>query len=194
MSRSVWSDSNRAGYEAGETPCAGKRPRNRPRGAALCQFGNTAHRWLMKRCILAVHVDRYVGVEGNHPPRPLYARSRILSQSASRNSGTNPCPLNVTLRSRNGRAAFRSAMILRSPCSTSARRAVRSRTAIFRASRKSGSDISSVVLTFHIHGFANMGSNITYAHPYGHFTIGGIDDKIASTLPPVLSPNTVPRS
>jgi hypothetical protein len=29
---------------------------------------------------------------------------------------------------------------------------------------------------------------------YGHFTTGGIDDKIDSTLPPVFSPNTVPRS
>jgi len=30
--------------------------------------------------------------------------------------------------------------------------------------------------------------------PYGHFTTGGIDDRIDSTLPPVFSPNTVPRS
>ena|SRR5215471_10678650 len=29
---------------------------------------------------------------------------------------------------------------------------------------------------------------------YGHFTTGGIDDRIESTLPSVLSPNTVPRS
>ena len=29
---------------------------------------------------------------------------------------------------------------------------------------------------------------------YGHFTTGGIDDRIASTLPPVFRPNTVPRS
>jgi hypothetical protein len=29
---------------------------------------------------------------------------------------------------------------------------------------------------------------------YGHFTTGGIDDKIDSTLPPVFRPNTVPRS
>jgi hypothetical protein len=53
-------------------------------------------------------------------------------------------------------------MILRNPCSTSARNVVRSRAAIFRASRKSGSDMSSVVFTFHIHDFANMGSNIIY--------------------------------
>ena len=31
-------------------------------------------------------------------------------------------------------------------------------------------------------------------HGYGHFTSGGIDDRIESTLPPVLSPNVVPRS
>jgi hypothetical protein len=29
---------------------------------------------------------------------------------------------------------------------------------------------------------------------YGHFTTGGIDDRIDSTLPPVFRPNTVPRS
>jgi hypothetical protein len=29
---------------------------------------------------------------------------------------------------------------------------------------------------------------------YGHFTTGGIDDRILSTLPPVFSPNVVPRS
>ena len=30
--------------------------------------------------------------------------------------------------------------------------------------------------------------------PYGHFTSGGIDIRIASTFPPVFSPNVVPRS
>ena len=30
--------------------------------------------------------------------------------------------------------------------------------------------------------------------PQGHFTSGGSDDRIASTLPPVMSPNLVPRS
>jgi hypothetical protein len=29
---------------------------------------------------------------------------------------------------------------------------------------------------------------------YGHFTSGGIDDRIESTLPPVFSPKMVPRS
>jgi hypothetical protein len=29
---------------------------------------------------------------------------------------------------------------------------------------------------------------------YGHFTTGGIDDRIESTLPPVLRPKIVPRS
>ena len=29
---------------------------------------------------------------------------------------------------------------------------------------------------------------------YGHFTSGGIDDRIESTLPPVFSPKIVPRS
>ena len=29
---------------------------------------------------------------------------------------------------------------------------------------------------------------------YGHFTSGGIDDRIESTLPPVLRPKMVPRS
>lgn len=29
---------------------------------------------------------------------------------------------------------------------------------------------------------------------YGHFTSGGIDDRIEATLPPVFSPKTVPRS
>jgi hypothetical protein len=29
---------------------------------------------------------------------------------------------------------------------------------------------------------------------HGHCTIGGSDDRIASTLPPVFSPNRVPRS
>jgi hypothetical protein len=28
----------------------------------------------------------------------------------------------------------------------------------------------------------------------GHFTTGGIEERIESTLPPVLRPNTVPRS
>jgi len=28
----------------------------------------------------------------------------------------------------------------------------------------------------------------------GHFTSGGSDDRMASTLPPVFSPNVVPRS
>ena len=30
--------------------------------------------------------------------------------------------------------------------------------------------------------------------PHGHFTMGGMDDRIASTLPPVFRPNVVPRS
>lgn len=30
--------------------------------------------------------------------------------------------------------------------------------------------------------------------PQGHFTLGGIDDKIESTLPPVFNPKIVPRS
>jgi hypothetical protein len=29
---------------------------------------------------------------------------------------------------------------------------------------------------------------------YGHFTSGGIDDRMESTLPPVFSPKMVPRS
>ena len=29
---------------------------------------------------------------------------------------------------------------------------------------------------------------------HGHFTTGGSEERIASTLPPVLRPNTVPRS
>jgi hypothetical protein len=29
---------------------------------------------------------------------------------------------------------------------------------------------------------------------YGHFTTGGSDDRIDSTLPPVRKPKTVPRS
>ena len=32
------------------------------------------------------------------------------------------------------------------------------------------------------------------ASSYGHFTTGGIDDRIDSTLPPVLRPKIVPRS
>ena len=34
----------------------------------------------------------------------------------------------------------------------------------------------------------------TLQPPPGHFATGGIDDRIDSTLPPVFSPNTVPRS
>ena len=30
--------------------------------------------------------------------------------------------------------------------------------------------------------------------PQGHFTLGGMDERIESTLPPVLSPKIVPRS
>lgn len=30
--------------------------------------------------------------------------------------------------------------------------------------------------------------------PHGHFTVGGMEDRIEFTLPPVLRPNTVPRS
>jgi hypothetical protein len=203
---------SRMRYDSKEFVQAG--PWNRPRGTAFRQLGHAARRRLMKWCILAVRVNQYIGIEGDHPPRPSYARSRILSQSASHNSEANPWPLNVTLRNRNERAAFRSAMILRRPCSTSARRVVRSRAAIFRASCRSGSEISSVVFTCHIPGFYNMGSNINYhrgaasangrrvsdalrsncAAAYGHFTRGGIDDRIESTLPPVLRPNTVPRS
>jgi hypothetical protein len=34
-----------------------------------------------------------------------------------------------------------------------------------------------------------------YSHPaYGHFTTGGSEERMASTLPPVFSPKTVPRS
>ena len=36
------------------------------------------------------------------------------------------------------------------------------------------------------------GTNHVFSH--GHFTTGGIEERIESTLPPVLSPNTVPRS
>jgi hypothetical protein len=30
--------------------------------------------------------------------------------------------------------------------------------------------------------------------PYGHFTTGGMEERIESTLPPVFSPKIVPRS
>lgn len=33
-----------------------------------------------------------------------------------------------------------------------------------------------------------------FAHVYGHLTIGGIDERMESTFPPVFSPNSVPRS
>src|SRR5260370_4389830 len=138
-------------------------PGNGPCRTALGQLREAAHRRLVKRSILAVRVDQDVGVEGYHPPRPSYARSRIFSQSASRNSGTNPSPLNVTMRNLKGRPTLRSAMIFRNPCSTRARRVVRSRVAIFRASRNKGSDISSVVFTAHIPVCINMGSNIMIA-------------------------------
>ena len=43
------------------------------------------------------------------------------------------------------------------------------------------------------------GENARAGHPlqlssYGHFTIGGSEERIASTLPPVFSPKIVPRS
>ncbi len=34
----------------------------------------------------------------------------------------------------------------------------------------------------------------SFSNLYGHFTVGGMDDKIESTLPPVFSPKIVPRS
>jgi hypothetical protein len=37
-------------------------------------------------------------------------------------------------------------------------------------------------------------TTLGFCSTYGHFTTGGIDDRIESTLPPVLRPNTVPRS
>lgn len=35
---------------------------------------------------------------------------------------------------------------------------------------------------------------LTPEWPYGHFTSGGIEERIESTLPPVLRPKIVPRS
>ena len=37
-------------------------------------------------------------------------------------------------------------------------------------------------------------SDYSKPRPYGHFTTGGMDERIDSTLPPVFKPNTVPRS
>ena len=41
-------------------------------------------------------------------------------------------------------------------------------------------------------GHDELGRHLTKHH--GHFTSGGIDDRIELTLPPVLRPKTVPRS
>jgi hypothetical protein len=42
-------------------------------------------------------------------------------------------------------------------------------------------------------GFGNDEAVVSIAI-HGHFTTGGIEERIESTLPPVLRPNTVPRS
>ncbi len=39
---------------------------------------------------------------------------------------------------------------------------------------------------------ANVAASVVM--PYGHFTTGGIEDRIDSTLPPVRRPKMVPRS
>jgi hypothetical protein len=42
---------------------------------------------------------------------------------------------------------------------------------------------------------AGLGTTAAISNPpYGHFTAGGIEERIDSTLPPVFSPNNVPRS
>ena len=43
----------------------------------------------------------------------------------------------------------------------------------------------------------SVGYGYRLTHPtfiHGHFTTGGMEERIDSTLPPVLRPNTVPRS
>ena len=36
--------------------------------------------------------------------------------------------------------------------------------------------------------------SVSCSRLYGHFTTGGIDERMLATLPPVLRPNVVPRS
>jgi hypothetical protein len=42
--------------------------------------------------------------------------------------------------------------------------------------------------------FSGPGNSRSSYPAQGHFTMGGIEERIESTLPPVLRPNTVPRS
>lgn len=84
------------------------RPGDRPRSTPLRHFSDAVRCLPMKGSVLTVDVKQYVGVESNHPCAP---RTRGHEFCPSRRSGTNPCPLNVTLRIRNARARFRSAIV-----------------------------------------------------------------------------------
>ena len=44
------------------------------------------------------------------------------------------------------------------------------------------------------HGKCRFWAHAGGPRHHGHFTTGGMEDRIESTFPPVLSPNTVPRS
>jgi hypothetical protein len=48
---------------------------------------------LTKDRVSAMCINQNIGIDRNHPPRPSYARSRIVLQSASRNS-SSPAPRN----------------------------------------------------------------------------------------------------
>jgi len=46
----------------------------------------------------------------------------------------------------------------------------------------------------HLDAFVTLGGMIGVTLRHGHFTTGGIEERIDSTLPPVRSPKIVPRS
>ena len=55
-------------------------------------------------------------------------------------------------------------------------------------------DYPSVVIWCETYSVLFSPADLTFEGGYGHFTSGGMDDRIESTLPPVLSPKIVPRS
>jgi hypothetical protein len=58
-------------------------PRDGPRVAALGQFRQSSIGGVVPRRLFTVGVHEQVRVNGDHPPRPSYAMSRIRSHGAA---------------------------------------------------------------------------------------------------------------
>jgi hypothetical protein len=75
-------------------------PGNRPGRDTFGKFLHPRCRFLVLGRILAMGIDKNVGVDGDHPTRPSYAKSLMRSHGACSRVVWRPSPLKDALRRR----------------------------------------------------------------------------------------------